>query len=647
MANGMASLYVGASGLKSAQTALNTTAHNLANINTEGYTRQQIAFKDTYYVKIGGSYASPITSTYGLGVGVSEIRRIRDEFIDAAYRQENGRLGYYSSQYKAIEEVEDQFGEMQGVTYQEFLTNLYNSINELSKEPSSTVKRSSLIQSASAFLTRSDAVYQGLKDYQTTLNVNVSNMVKKINSIGNEIYDLNQKIAKIESAGIESANDYRDQRDVLLDELSGYISISYYEVENGEVYVSAENVPFVTKSSVFEMTFRTYDDSELLVPVWKSTGSDVYPENELYSASITSDKGELKGLLLARGSVNVDYTDIPVKPDKSDYDLTTDEGQRQYDFDYAEYEQKQEYYNKYIEPSVILCAIAGLDKLVNGIVERLNEVLCPEKVMVTTDALLDADGNEIMPNTYSYTSAEAVLYDKNGNEVQGFDNGDGTYSYETKEKLYTDEDGVNEAQVASYNYTILDMDKTDYGMDADKTVGGELFSRQNTERYVVIQGADGSDIYVHNNQNERGDRSEYKLGNLIMNSEVSQDVSKIPLTTYEGKEDMSRGQELVDAWNNDFASLNPEMYAVGNFNTFYNNFIGEFATTGKVLDNYVNHQQTMVDGYNDQRLQTEGVSSDEELEKLIKYQQAYNASSRYINVISEMLEHLVTSLGSL
>lgn len=647
MANGMASLYVGASGLKSAQTALNTTAHNLANINTEGYTRQQIAFKDTYYVKIGGSYASPITSTYGLGVGVSEIRRIRDEFIDAAYRQENGRLGYYSSQYKAIEEVEDQFGEMQGVTYQEFLTNLYNSINELSKEPSSTVKRSSLIQSASAFLTRSDAVYQGLKDYQTTLNVNVSNMVKKINSIGNEIYDLNQKIAKIESAGIESANDYRDQRDVLLDELSGYISISYYEVENGEVYVSAENVPFVTKSSVFEMTFRTYDDSELLVPVWKSTGSDVYPENELYSASITSDKGELKGLLLARGSVNVDYTDIPVKPDKSDYDLTTDEGQRQYDFDYAEYEQKQEYYNKYIEPSVILCAIAGLDKLVNGIVERLNEVLCPEKEMVTTDALLDADGNEIMPNTYSYTVAEAVLYDKNGNEVQGFDNGDGTYSYETKEKLYTDEDGVNEAQVASYNYTILDMDKTDYGMDADKTVGGELFSRQNTERYVVIQGADGSDIYVHNNQNERGDRSEYKLGNLIMNSEVSQDVSKIPLTTYEGKEDMSRGQELVDAWNNDFASLNPEMYAVGNFNTFYNNFIGEFATTGKVLDNYVNHQQTMVDGYNDQRLQTEGVSSDEELEKLIKYQQAYNASSRYINVISEMLEHLVTSLGSL
>ena len=59
----------------------------------------------------------------------------------------------------------------------------------------------------------------------------------------------------------------------------------------------------------------------------------------------------------------------------------------------------------------------------------------------------------------------------------------------------------------------------------------------------------------------------------------------------------------------------------------------------------VNNQTTMVDGYNNQRLQSEGVSSDEELEKMIKYQQAYNAASRYVNVVSEMLENLVTSLG--
>lgn len=99
-------------------------------------------------------------------------------------------------------------------------------------------------------------------------------------------------------------------------------------------------------------------------------------------------------------------------------------------------------------------------------------------------------------------------------------------------------------------------------------------------------------------------------------------------------------------WNGDFASIDPEEYAVGNFTTFYNDFTSQFATSGSVLNNYVAHQETMVNGYDDQRQQTAGVSSDEELEKMIKYQQAYNAASRYVNVISEMLEHLVTSLGN-
>lgn len=645
MANGMASLYVGSSGLKSAQTALNTTAHNLANINTKGYTRQQITFSDTQYVTVGGKYSAVSSSSYGLGVAVSEIRRIRDQFIDSAYRTENGRLGYYSSQYKAVEEVEDQFGEMQGVTYQECLTNLYNSINELSKEPSSTVKRSSLIQNASAFMTRSSAAYKGLKEYQTTLNVQVRNMVDKINDMGDTIHALNKQIAKVEAAGIENANDLRDQRDAVLDELSGYINISYYEVENGEVVVSAESVPFVSVTSVNKMGTRTVEGTDFLIPTWPAFGKDVYDDGANYDSVTQNDRGELKGLLLARGFVDVDYTDVPVKPKQSDYDLTTAEGQEEYEADYHTYLEKQEYYNKYIEPSVILSAIAGLDKLVNGIVEKLNAVLCPEKTLSTDTAMVDADGKEIVADAYEYTVSNAVLYDKNGQEIAGKENGDGTYSYESREKLYTDTDASVEADADAYHYTVLDMAQTDYGMDDKHTVGEELFSRLNTERYIVTKDASGKDVYIRNNVNTRGDESLYKLGNLEINSEVAQNVGKLPLTTLQGKEDLDRAQQLVDAWTSDFASLNPEQYASGDFNTFYNNFIGDFATAGRVLNNYVGYQQTMVYGYDNQRQQSEGVSSDEELEKMIKYQQAYNASSRYINVVSDMLEHLVTSLG--
>lgn len=644
MANGMASLMVGASGLRSAQTALNTTAHNLANIKTKGYTRQQISFSDVQYIKYEGTFGSPINSTYGLGVAVTEIRRIRDEFIDRAYRTENGRLGYYSSQYAAIEEVEDQFGELQGITYQQCLTDLYDAINELSKEPSSTVKRSSLIQTASAFMTRSDTVYKGLKDYQTTLNVEISNMVTRINEIGQEIYSLNKQIAKIEGIGQESANDLRDQRDVLLDELSGYVDISYEEQRNGEVSVTAENVPFVTITAVNQMGMRTYEKTTLVIPTWPAFERDVYDQEDAYNPLADTDKGELKGLMIARGNVDVDYTDVPIKPEQKDYDLTTEEGKKAYEDDYAKYLEKQEYYNTYIEPSVILSAIAGIDNLVNGIVEKLDAVFCPQKELVTQQALTDADGNELVPNTYEYTVADSVLYMPDGTEIEGTDNGDGTYSYTSEDKLYADEELTTLADIEEYTYSILDMDKTDYGMDDAHTIGEGLFSRNNTERFIVIKDENGEDMYVYNNVNERGDRSLYKLGNISMNETVVQDIAKIPLTTLQGKEDMAKGQELVDVWNGEFASLNPEQYSVGSFNEYYNNFISEFAIVGTVLDNYVGHQQVMVDGYDNQRLMTEGVSSDEELQKMIKYQQSYNAASRYINVVSQMLEHLVTSL---
>lgn len=646
MANGMASLMVGATGLKSAQTALNTTAHNLANINTKGYTRQQIAFSDTQYVDYRGKANAVVNSNYGLGVAVSEIRRIRDQFIDSAYRSENSRLGYYTSQYKAVEEVEDQLGEMQGVTYQECLTTLYDAINEISKEPASTVKRSSLVQAATAFMTRTDAVYHGLKEYQTTLNVEVKNMIDKINNLGQKLYELNKGIAKIEAPGIEHANDLRDQRDEVLDELSEYINISYYEVENGEMIVSAENVPFVTLTSVMEMSSRKAEGTDLLIPTWPSFERDVYKATEVYTNTSDNDKGELKGLLLARGNIYVDYTDVPVKPNQKDYDMTTEAGRKEYEKDYAAYLDKQDYYNKYIEPSVILSALCGLGKLVNGITEKINQVFCPEKTITSANAMTDDNGKEIMADVYRYETTEANLYTAGGDVVAGFDNGDGTYSYKSKEKLYTDEEGTNAAAVTEYTYRMLDMDKTDYGMDEDKTVGEPLFARQNTERYIVVTGADGKKNYIYNNANSRGDRSEFILGNICINSAVAQDVSKLPMHTLQGKEDMAKGQELVDVWNADFASVNPEQYAVGTFSEFYNNFVSDFATAGRVLNNYVGHQQTMVDGYDNQRLQTEGVSSDEELEKMIKYQQAYNASSRYINVISEMLEHLVTSLGS-
>ena len=645
MANGMAGLFIGTTGLKTAQTALNTTAHNLSNINTSGYTRQQVTFSDTQYVRVNTSdkVSSP---DYGLGVAVSEVRRIRDQFIDQAYRNENSRLGFYESQYKAIEEIEDQFGEMQGVTYESYLINLYNSVNELAKNPTSTVARSSLIQNATAFIEKSENVYKGLKDYQTTLNTQVKNMVDSINKLGDKIYTLNKKISKIESTGIEDANDLRDERDAAIDELSKYIDITYYENDSKEVIISAEGIPFVTMGELAKMDTRVVEGTNLVIPTWPGYERDVYDLSTEASNVDETDKGELKGLLIARGNMVVDYTVVPEAPSSSDYDMSTADGRAAYQEAYNKYSKAQEYYNTYIEPSAILSAMAGFDKLVNGIVEKINNILCPEKSEVRNNPYMAADGTEIQADIYTYNSvSQQVLFDRYGREVTGTDNGDGTYRFSSGEKLYTSAGGT-EVPVDSYTYSMLDMDKTGYGMDDDKTVGTELFSRKGTDRYIKTTDDSGKTIYIRNNLNETDYESLYKLGNLQINPEAAQNVGKIPLSTVQGKEDFDRAKELVDAWDEKFASLNPDTYAKSDFMTFYNNFIGEYATLGKALGNYVSNQTTMVDGYDNQRLQSEGVSSDEELEKMIKYQQAYNAASRYVNVVNQMLEHLVTSLGN-
>ncbi len=645
MANGMASLMVGSSGLRSSQTALNTTAHNLSNVNTQGYTRQQITFTDTTYANVYSS--SIIQGKYGLGVDIGAISRVRNDFIDRSYRTENSRLGFYESQANAVYEVEDWFGEMQGVTYQEHLTNLYNAVNELTKNPTSTIARSSLIQNATAFIDRSQAIYSGLKDYQITLNTEVSNMVDKINELGQKIYDLNKGISTVESQGQERANDLRDTRDLALDELSKYIDINYYETEDGQVIISAESVPFVSKTEVAKMDMRQEGQYGLLIPTWPGYEKDVFSFEKASNNMNDNDKGQLKGLLIARGTIDVNYQDVPVMPDRTDYDLTTAEGMAQYNSAMDEYKQKQDYYNKYIEPSAILSAIAGFDKLFNGIVTAMNDVLCPEKTVETTTEMTDDDGNVLQADEYVYKASQnEQLYDRYGNVVKGKDNGDGTYSYASGEKLYTDEEHTQAENIDSMTYRILDKDKAGFGMDVDESMGVELFKRKGTERYIKITGADGTTTYVRNNLNATGYETDYTLGNLVVNPEASQNVGKIPLSTIHGKEDFSKANELIDTFSNKFASLNPESYAKADFNTYYNDYIGEFATMGSVLTKFVNNQTTMVNGYDNQRLQTSGVSSDEELQKMIKYQHAYNAASRYINVVSEMIEHLVTSLGN-
>lgn len=578
---GMGSLYVGVSGLQASQNALNTTAHNLANVETQGYVRQQVLLGNLAYNKVGISAVG--ANQIGSGVAVEEIRQVRDYFLDKLYRLKVGRQSFYETGYEAISEVETLFGELEGVAFQKSLKELKEAIQELAKDPSSSVNRSLLKQKAGAFVREASGVAIGLASYQTNLNLQVSGNIDKINTLGQTISDLNEKILMIETGGTENANDLRDLRNSALDELASLIKIDYEEDSSGIVTVRAEDVEFVTKNQVYSIDKRTDLITGFIEPVWSHlNNTPVYDLEREISSDYNTDIGELKSLILARGTKRSDYLDVPVEPKVSDYASETDP---EYLKALAEYKKDVNNYNTNTEPSIIMNVMAGFDQLIHGIVTSINNILCPN-VNITDD----------FGNTYS----------------------------------------------------VLDMDSTSYSSNGN-VVGTELFSRVGVERYtkktLTVNGEMG-EYYVYNEEVKEDSFSLYSVWNIQVNEAVLKDTSLLPLTKADGSVDYARAAELEDVWSADFATLNPNTKVWNDFKGYYTTLIGSIGTAGDVYSSLSKAGARTTSELINKRSSVIGVSSDEELTNMIKYQNAYNASSRYITVVSDMLEHIINTLGA-
>ena len=191
MANGMGSLYIGASGLQNSQNALNTTANNLANVDTKGYVRQQVLFADRNYMTFDKKSAISFQQA-GLGVTIADVVHTRDVFLDKYYRTESGRQAFYDVCGKTIDEVTDFFQELEGETFQESLEDLWVAFEELSKQPDEEIRQNLVVQKATLFLEQAQAVYDNTKSYQKNLNVQISDTTKKVNELGKKIHMLNQ-----------------------------------------------------------------------------------------------------------------------------------------------------------------------------------------------------------------------------------------------------------------------------------------------------------------------------------------------------------------------------------------------------------------------------------------------------------------------
>ena len=173
----------------------------------------------------------------------------------------------------------------------------------------------------------------------------------------------------------------------------------------------------------------------------------------------------------------------------------------------------------------------------------------------------------------------------------------------------------------------------------------QMFSKITTDAYRKVTGQDGKEYWVYNEEDAAVPDSLYTLKNLQVNPELMQKPSMLGFRLKDGSEDKATADALKDAFTEEAYTLNPNVKKKTTFIDYYTDLVSQIANSAYAFrDIYVNQQDT-VESVDNARQQVVGVSSDEELSNMIRFQNAYNASSRYINVISEMLEHIISTLG--
>ena len=580
----MGSLYVGGSGLRTSQNALNTTAHNLTNVDTVGFTRQQVQLSTRSYLKLSTDPRSVNNKQTGLGVSYSRVKYVRDYFLDKTYRKESGRSMFYEVSTDTLENVSSLLGELNGSAFQTTVEDLWTAVQELAKDPASSVTQGLLVQRASEFIERASAVYDGLSSYQDNLNTQIKQQVDKINKYGKQLLALNDSIRAIEAGGVEQASDLRDARNQILDELAQMANISYTEDMYGSVSVKIEGVDFVKDGICYEIGMQVDPATGFYTPFWPQNaryrtlddgtkeyfidGAEVFDLERTISSDLNTDIGGLKAMLHARGDYRANYTDIM----GDNYD--------------------------YVSQSIMMNIQGEFDQLIHNVITKINDILAKAAGVETGDL---------------------VIYDKNGNVQQTLSN---------------------------VRYCTVDPDG--YMRDSDG-VPFQMFTKKTQDGYEKVTGYDdqGNEVeyYVYVEEDPSKRDSLYSVNNVQINPLLMQEPSRLGFRLADGSEDQATAEALKAAFTEEIYTLNPNTKKTTTFVDYYTDLVSQVGNSGYIYRSIYENQENAVESIESARQQVVGVSSDEELSNMIKFQNAYNASSRYINVISEMLEHIINTLG--
>lgn len=581
-------LNLGYKGIAAQQRALDVTGHNVANANTEGFSRQRAIMVTDMPMYTPNGYI-------GSGVDIINVERIRDKFLDQQFRNESNTKGYWDAIFDTYAKIEDILNEPIDGSLRKSMDDFWTSWEDLTKDPESSAIRTTVVQKGITAAENFNHLYDQLKLLKEDIGYNIQNKVADINSLANRIADVNLQIIRSESDG-RMANDFRDRRDLLVEELSRLVNIDITEDLRGGM-----NIFVGGQALVYTAAWN---------PIQSVPRADGLFDVKWANESIFDAKnGELKGLIDARDNIIGTYTGMLDTAAKAFAEMTNAVHQSGFGLG-GENDTGNPFF-------VIKGQDIGSQSRAEG-----NQIWRGVKPIITSFGNSDQlEGIKIVFE--DGVSPLNTVWDAGTNTLTL------TNAWATSELSEEDIEKVINQALANEGFTetiLLNMRGA-----SSKEIGEAIINTGLPTTFTLAGGSNPT--------------AAFGAGNISVNPAIIADVSKITAAKSPVDDPENGIGDNKNALK--LAQIKYDQSAISGFtiDDHYRSMIGDIGISANKAKNMADNQDLLVRQIDTQREYVMGVSLDEEMTHMIQFQQAYNSSARFLTTVDEMLDVLVNRLG--
>lgn len=587
-------------GINVMQAGLNVTSHNISNASRSDYTRQRIRVQASSPLTTIGS-----AGQIGTGAQVEMVERVRNTFLDYQIRNENSALADVNVRQNVLAEIEKLVNESGDVGLGKMFDKFFDSWQELVKNPSDINARTIVLQEAANMTDEFNRIYNELQESKNDINDTIKNSVVEVNSILNEINELNQKIQEMSLMG-NQPNDFLDRRDMLLDELSGKLGISIDTKKNNGINVTSKDINLGNLVS----NKNTENDLRLTFVESIETGTGDFPKDvtiTYYKNNDSTDENN-KVQLVIKDMTSENFKSL----EKNRVILSNQEGFAVDSTGKAITSQQIDNSN-FSSLSLSSGELGGLQKSHVEIDSFINQINQLAKALVfSVNAIHSgqssatsggAFGHDTLPFFVNSSIAE---YDQNGNLINSSDVANG------------------EGEITAGNITI---------------------NRELLEEPLKLKVRENDHMFENGMKNDidgqgNGERA-LAIASLRETLFNISDIGK----TINSREDFFDQAKGGSEFSNNGLSIGDSSKGT-KIESQYKNIVTTLGIKSQEASREADNFEDLVYNLEISRMSVSGVSLDEEMSNLITFQHAYNASAKVISTVDKLLDVIINGLMS-